>query len=144
MLLGQPKNWRTDFVVYTYSFSKDFRSLGCVNRIRTDKEEESMCRLFLYVPIQFRTGKVIENNFQHAFDEAKRLMVSYTRENDPFVGLPNVTDSMTFDGKRSESLYVNLRTYGYIDSINTIYEGYRTFSMYDFVLRTDIGKMKCA
>ena len=30
-------------------------------------------------------------------------------------------------GNRSESLYNNLRTYGYIDSINTIYEDYHTF-----------------
>ncbi|CAF4711066.1 unnamed protein product, partial [Rotaria sp. Silwood1] len=43
-----------------------------------------------------------------------------------------------FDAKRSESLYENLRTYGYIDSINAIYEGYWTFKMYDFILRTDI------
>lgn len=140
MLLGQPLNWRTDFVVFTYSFTKDFRSLGCVNRIRTDKEEPSMCRLFIYVPIQFRTGKVTKDNFQHAFDEAKQEMVPYKRAKDSFIGVPIVTDPDTFDAKRSDALYVNLRSYGYTDSINSIYEGYRTFSMYDFILRTDIGK----
>jgi hypothetical protein len=56
------------------------------------------------------------------------------------VTIPIINDSKTFDLNRSESLYANLRTYGYIDSINTLYEGYNTFKMYDFVLRTDIGK----
>ncbi|CAF5112324.1 unnamed protein product, partial [Rotaria sp. Silwood1] len=52
--------------------------------------------------------------------------------------VPLVNVKETFDAKRSESLYENLRTYGYIDSINAIYEGYWTFKMYDFILRTDI------
>ncbi|CAF0812581.1 unnamed protein product, partial [Rotaria sordida] len=48
MLLGQPSTWRTDFVIFTYNFSIEFRKLGCVNHIRQDKEEPSICRLFLY------------------------------------------------------------------------------------------------
>ncbi|CAF5121762.1 unnamed protein product, partial [Rotaria sp. Silwood1] len=58
--------------------------------------------------------------------------------NDSFIGVPLVNDTETFDEKRSKSLYENLRTYGYIDSINSIYEGYWTLKMYDFILRTDI------
>jgi len=141
MLLGQPSTWRTDFVIFTYNFSTEFRKLGCVNRIRQNKEEPNMCRLFLYVPIQFRTNNITANNFQHAFDNAKRVMESYKDiVNDPFISVPLVNDAQTFDAKRSDSLYKNLRTYGYVDSINTIYEGYWTFKMYDFILRTDIGK----
>jgi hypothetical protein len=140
MLLGQPKHWRTDFVIFTYDFMKEFRTLGCVNRIRTDNTERSICRLFLYVPIQFRTDRIIANNFRRAFDASRRTMVGYTRSNDPFIGIPITTDSNTYNAQRSESLYANLRTYGYVDSINTIYEGYSTFHMYDFILRTDIGK----
>jgi len=142
MLLNQPATWRTDFVIFTYNFTTEFRRLGCVNRLRQNKEEPSICRLFLYVPIQFRTKNITENNFQHAFDNAKQVMASYKDMNDPFISVPIVTDAQTFDANRSESLYANLRTYGYIDSINSIYEGYWTFKMYDFVLRTDIGKFK--
>ncbi|CAF5079020.1 unnamed protein product, partial [Rotaria sp. Silwood1] len=58
MLLGEPSTWRTDFVIFTYNFSSEFRKLGCVNRLRQNKEEPSMCRLFLYVPIQFRTKNI--------------------------------------------------------------------------------------
>jgi hypothetical protein len=142
MLLGQPATWRTDFVIFTYNFSTEFQSLGCVNRIRQNKEEPSICRLFLYVPVQFRAKNITDNNFQHAFDNAKTVMTSYKNTNDPFIGVPLVSDAETFDAKRSESLYTNLRSYGYIDSINSIYEGYWTFKMYDFILRTDIGKFR--
>jgi hypothetical protein len=142
MLRGQPPTWRTDFLIYTYNFSADFRSLGCINRIRQNKEEPSVCRLFIYVPIQFRTKNVTDNNFQYAFDDAKNIAKRYNDNLEQMVILPMINDPKTFDIKRSESLYVNLRQYGYVDSINTLYEGYNTFKMYDFVLRTDIGKKK--
>jgi hypothetical protein len=142
MLRGQASNWRTDFVIFTYNFSAEFRSLGCVNRIRQNKEEPSVCRIFLYVPIQFRTKNVTDNNFQYAFENAKKLAKYYNDSLEQMVTIPMLNDPQTYDAKRSDSLYVNLRTYGYIDSINSIYEGYNTFKMYDFVLRTDIGKVK--
>ncbi|CAF0809552.1 unnamed protein product [Adineta ricciae] len=138
MLLSQPPTWRTDFVIFTYNFSAEFRSLGCVNRIRQNKQEPSVCRLFLYIPIQFRTPNLTSNNFEHAFAAAKSLAKAYNESVEQMVTIPVVNDSKTFDVKRSQLLYNVLRTYGYIDSINTIYEGYHTFSMYDFVLRTDI------
>ncbi len=140
MLRGQPPTWRTDFLIFTYNFSADFRSLGCINRIRQNKEEPSICRIFLYLPIQFRLKNMTENNFQRAFDDAKNLAKTYKDNIEQMVTIPMTNDPTTFDLKRSESLYVNLRSYGYIDSINTLYEGYNTFKMYDFVLRTDIGK----
>ena len=140
MLRSQNSSWRTDFLIFTYNFSAEFRSLGCVNRIRQNKEEPSVCRLFLYVPIQFRTKNVTDNNYQHAFDRAKALAKTYNDVIEEMITLPKTDDPEIYDAKRSDSLYVNLRTYGYIDSINTIYEGYNTFKMYDFVLRTDIGK----
>ena len=56
------------------------------------------------------------------------------------VTIPVVNDTQSFDANRSQSLFDNLRSYGYVDSINTVYEGYSTFKMYDFVLRTDIGE----
>ncbi len=77
MLRGQPPTWRTDFLIYSYNFSADFRSLGCINRIRQNKEEPSVCRLFIYVPIQFRTKNVTDNNFQYAFDDAKNIAKRY-------------------------------------------------------------------
>jgi hypothetical protein len=140
MLRGQPPTWRTDLLIFTYNFSAEFRSLGCVNRIRQNKQEPSICRLFLYVPIQFRTNNITNNSFEHAFDNAKHLAKLYHDYLQPLVSIPIVNDPETFDSNRSELLYNNLRHYGYIDSINTIYEGYSTFKMYDFVLRTDIGK----
>lgn len=142
ILRYQPTTWRTDFIVFTYNFTDEFRRLGCVNRIRKNKEEPSICRLFLYVPVHFRTKNITENNFQHAFDNVKRVMASYKDMNDPFISVPNASDTKTFNANRSESMYTNLRTYGYTDSINSIYEGYWTFEMYDFVLRTDIGKFE--
>lgn len=140
MLKSQPKHWRTDFLIFSYNYSAEFRSLGCVNRIRKNKEEPSICRLFLYVPVQFRLGNVTNNNFLHAFDEAKRVAKYYNDTIEEMVTIPMVNDSTTFDQARSEDLFQNLRNYGYIDSINSIYEGFQTFKMYDFVLRTDIGK----
>jgi hypothetical protein len=140
MLRDQPSTWRTDLIIFTYNFTTEFRQLACVNRIRQNKEEPSICRVFLYVPVHLRTKNITNNNFEHAFDDAKKVMASYKDMNDPFIGVPLVTDAKTFDANRSEALYTDLRTYGYIDSINSIYEGYWTFKMYDFVLRTDIGK----
>ena len=92
--------------------------------------------------LNFEQKNITENHFQHAFDDAKRVMASYGDTNDSFIGVPMASDTKTFDAKRSESLFTNLQTYGYMDSINMMYEGYWTFSMYDFVLRTDIGKCR--
>lgn len=142
MLRSQPANWRTDFLIFTYNFSADYRSLGCINRIRQSKEEPSICRLFLYVPIQFRTKNITENKYAHAFDQAKKVAEQYKDNPQEIVTVPTVDDPTTYDSQRSELLYTVLRDYGYIDSINTLYEGYNTFKMYDFVMRTDIGKMK--
>jgi hypothetical protein len=142
MLRGQPPTWRTDFIIFSYNYSTEFRSLGCVNRIRQNKQEPSVCRLFIYVPIQFRTKNITANNFEHAFDNAKLMANMYNDSLEQMITIPRTNESETFDPKRSELLYDVLRTYGYIDSINTLYEGYSTFKMYDFVLRTDIGKKK--
>lgn len=140
MLRSQPSTWRTDFLIFTYTFPPELRSLGCVNRIRQNSEEPSICRLFLYVPIQFRTKNITNNSYQHAFDHLTDLPKTLNKSLEDMVLLPKINDPTIYDAKRSESLYINLRNYGYIDSINTIYEGYNTFKMYDFVLRTDIGK----
>ncbi len=140
MLRGQPPTWRTDFLIFSYNYSAEFRSLGCVNRIRQNKEEPSICRLFLYIPVQFRIKNMTDNNFEHAFDGAKRLAKTYNDNVEQIVTIPMVNDNTTFDLQRSEGLYNDLRSYGYIDSINVLYEGYPTYKMYDFVLRTDIGK----
>lgn len=140
MLRGQPPNWRTDLVIYSYSFSAELRSLGCVNRLRKSKEEPSICRLFLYLPVAQRTDIMIENNFEHAFDEAKNLSKAYNENIDEMVMVPDVKSSTSSDVERSKMLYTVLKDYGYVDSINAIYEGYFTFKMYDFVLRSDSGK----
>jgi hypothetical protein len=140
MLRGQPPTWRTDFLIFSYNYSAEFRSLGCVNRIRQNKEEPSICRLFIYIPVQFRIKNMTDNNFGHAFDDAKKLAKTYKDNLEQIVTIPMVNDNTTFDLQRSEALYNDLRHYGYIDSINVLYEGYTTYKMYDFVLRTDIGK----
>lgn len=140
MLLGQPRSWRTDLVIYSYNFSAELRTLGCVNRIRQNKEEPSICRLFLYIPVRSRTQNNTDNNFEHAFDDAKKLAKIYNENVEQMVMLPMTSDSKSFDLKRSESLHVNLRDYIYVDSINVVYESYNTFKMYDFVLRSDTGK----
>jgi hypothetical protein len=140
MLRDQPARWRTDLIIFTYNFSEEFHQLGCVNQIRQNKEEPSVCRLFIYVPVSFRAKNVTNNNFEHAFDGAKKSRAKSKDNQKPLVTIPDVNDPETFNKERSESLFANLRTYGYIDSINTIYEGFSTFKMYDFVLRTDIGK----
>ena len=140
MLRSQPPLWRTDFIIFTYNFSAEFRSLGCVNRIRQTKDEPSVCRLFLYIPIKFRTKNLTDNHFRHAFDDARRIGKIFKDDVEHMVTIPVVNDTQTFDVNRSQLLFDNLRSYGYVDSINTVYEGYSTFKMYDFVLRTDIGE----
>jgi hypothetical protein len=141
MLSSQPPTWRTDLVIFTYNFSAEFRSLGCVNRIRQTNDEPSICRLFLYIPIRFRTANMTNNLFEHAFDNAKGIARHYNDSIEKMITIPMVNDSETFNPQRSEELFNQLQSYGYIDSINSIYEGYRTFQMYDFVLRTDIGNL---
>ena len=114
MLLSQPKHWRTDFVIFSYNYSAEFRSLGCVNRIRQNKEEPSVCRLFLYVPVQFRVKNITDNNFEHAFDEAKRLAKHFNDSVEQMVKVPMVNDSVTFDKKtfgRFISSSKNVRIY---------------------------------
>ncbi|CAF3350277.1 unnamed protein product [Rotaria socialis] len=138
MLRDQPPTWRTDFLIFSYNLSIEFQRLGCVNHIRKTKDEPSVCRLFLYVPIQFRVKAVTENNYQHAFDHIRDFSKTTNQKIEEIVTLPKTNDPMIYDVRRSENLYTHLRTYGYIDSINTIFEGYKTFKMYDFVLRTDI------
>lgn len=141
MLKSQPSNWRTDLLVFTYNFSADFRSLGCVNKIRQNKEEPSLCRVFIYLPVQFRTINLTNNSFEHAFDDAKVLAKHFNDSTEPMVTIPIVNDTKSFSPERSEALFKHLSTYGYIDSINVMYEGLPTFKLYDFVLRTDMGNL---
>ncbi|CAF0768936.1 unnamed protein product [Didymodactylos carnosus] len=133
MMLDEPDKWRTDLVIFTYKFSAAFKSLNCINEIRKDVNEPPRCRIILYIPITLRNDNNTKNNFENAFADERT-----SQNNTSILTIPHVFNKETFNNDRSISLYRNLRTYGYIDSINAIYEGYSTFQMYDYVLRTDI------
>ncbi|CAF0823464.1 unnamed protein product [Adineta ricciae] len=113
MMNYEPTPWRTDLIIYTEVYTVTLKELGCVlNRVRTDKNETPQCRVFLYQRISSR-----------------RVQDLYKKVNSPPYQQINV--------RRSILLSHNLATYWYIDSINSIDECYPTYSMYDYILRTD-------
>ncbi|CAF0768920.1 unnamed protein product [Didymodactylos carnosus] len=122
MMLDEPKEWRTDLIIFTYQFSAAFKSLNCINEIRKDVNEPPRCRIMFYMPIASRNESVMKTVFDYQNNELK---------------IPNIFDRNTFNNERSSSLYKNLKTYAYIDSINCLVEGYMAFKMYDYVLRAD-------
>ena len=110
MMTAEPPLWRTDLIVYASEYSTIFKELGCVlDQVRLNATEPTQCRVFPYVRIKNRNSK---------HDPSSRHQV--------------------IDQKRSEALYQHLRGYGYIDSINTVLEYNNSYSMYNYVLRTDM------
>ena len=110
MMKHEPPLWRTDLVIYTGDYTLNLQRIGCFyQRVRIDRNEAPRCRVFSYERISLRN--------------------------------PNTTDHQVFqqfDQNRSALLIEHLKTYKYIDSINIIAECYPSFSMYDYILRTDI------
>jgi hypothetical protein len=110
MMANESSLWRTDLIVYTTEYETMFKTLDCVyDEIRKNSEEKPKCRIFPYVRIKDRETK-------HQTSTKHQII----------------------DFQRSQLLYKNLRNYGYIDSINTVFEYYLSYSMYDYVLRTDL------
>ena len=110
MMKNESSLWRTDLIVYTTDYDSMFKDLDCViNEIRINDEEKPRCRVFTYIRIKDRKS---------------------THE--------SVTQHQVNDQKRSRLLHQHLDNYGYIDSINTVFEYYPSYSMYDFILRTDL------
>ncbi|CAF0879088.1 unnamed protein product [Adineta steineri] len=110
MMINESILWRTDLIVYTSEYASIFKDLDCIyNQIRINSEEKPKCRIFPYIRIKSRTTT-------HA---------------------PS-SKYQTIDKQRSQTTYQYLRAYEYIDSINTVFEYNASFSMYDFILRTDM------
>ena len=102
--------WRTDLIIFSKEHSTLFKELGCVfDQIRENFTEPTKCRVFPYVRVKDRSTK---------HEPSSRYQV--------------------IDRKRSESLFQHLKGYGYIDSINTVLEYNNSYSMYNYVLRTDM------
>ncbi|CAF0823084.1 unnamed protein product [Adineta ricciae] len=110
MMKNESTLWRTDIIVYANEYTSVFKQLGCVyERIRLDRKENAQCRVFPYIRIKDRSSK-------HKMSSQYQII----------------------DQQRSQRMYQYLRGYGYIDSINTVFEFNSTFLMYDHVLRTDM------
>ncbi len=120
MMKYEPKNWRTDFIIYTGNYSLSLQQLGCIlNKKRLDDIEEPQCRIFLYLRL---TNRHIDSTTQQ-----QTILID-----------DNLKDLFQINTQRSLLLYELLQTYGYIDSVNIIAEAYPTYEYYDFILKTDI------
>ncbi len=110
MMRNESALWRTDLIVYASEYTSLFQQLDCVyDQIRINSDEKPKCRVFPYVRIKNRASN---------HESSSKYQV--------------------IDTQHSQSLYKYLRIYGYIDSINTVFEYYLSFAMYDFLLRTDM------
>jgi hypothetical protein len=110
MMINESSLWRTDLIVYATDYDSIFKELNCVhNQVRMNAEEKPQCRVFSYIRIKNRKS-------EHK----------------------SSTNYQIIDEKRSQLLHSYLHDYGYIDSINTVWEYYHSYSMYDFILRTDL------
>jgi hypothetical protein len=110
MMNNESSLWRTDFIVYASEYESIFKNLDCVyDQIRTTSEEKPQCRIFPYIRIKNRVS---------THDPSSKYQI--------------------IDKQRSQLLYTNLRNYGYIDSINTVFEYNLSYLIYDYILRTDL------
>jgi hypothetical protein len=110
MMINESSLWRTDLIVYTTIYESIFKDLNCVhNQVRINAEEKPLCRVFSYIRIKDRKSK-----------------------HEP------ATNYQIINEKRSQLLHSYLSNYGYVDSINTVWEYYHSYSMYDYILRTDL------
>jgi hypothetical protein len=112
MMKYEPSLWRTDLVIYTSNYTSNLQNLGCIlGHIRLDRQEGPVCRVFLYERLSSRDI----TNPNRTYDYYRQI-----------------------DTDREESLVRFLGTYEYVDSINIMTECYPSFSMYDYILRSDI------
>jgi hypothetical protein len=110
MMINESSLWRTDLIVYASEYVSFFTNLDCVyNEIRLNSEEKPKCRVFPYTRIKDRASK---------HEPSSKYQI--------------------IDSQNSKLIYQHLRTYGYIDSINTVFEYDKSYFMYDYILRTDM------
>ena len=113
MMKYEPMVWRTDLIIFSGNFTVYLQMLGCsFNKIRLDRNEMPQCRVFPYQRLVDRPFKLDS--------------------------VTNYSQYQQIDERRERKLMQYLRTYEYVDSINIVAEGYPTFSMYDYILRTDL------
>ncbi|CAF0986309.1 unnamed protein product [Didymodactylos carnosus] len=129
MMKLEPKNWRTDLIIFTNEYSESLKKLKCINKIRKiDFDQPPQCRVIRYISLNKRDENILVRFTNMLSGEIQQV-----------ISIPNKNNTSTFkNDKRSEMLFKNLKTYVYIDGINCLFEGYSTFKMYDYVLRTDI------
>jgi hypothetical protein len=128
-----PKKWHTDLLVFIdmtnyeqHKVFKAFEQMGClIEQPRQNKTAKSMCILFNYVSIVDRTvGTANEKNDEKLFEK-----------------LFNQVDVFSDANDNLDLFYANLKTlrsYAYIDSILSAFDGFKDYKNYDFVLRSDM------
>lgn len=110
MMTVESPLWRTDLIIYTFEYAPLFKQLGCIfNEKRQNPSEPPKCRVFPYMRVKDRYA-------QHQLSSIHQ----------------------TIDKTRSIQIHHYLKSYGYIDSINTVFEYRSSYDIYDFVLRTDM------
>lgn len=120
MIKYESNQWRTDLIIFTEQYTSSFIELGClINKIRENNDEQSQCRVFIYVRLSSR-----EIN---ALTKHQKLYLSDSKKEFFHIDIP-----------RSILLYNQIHKYPYFDSVNIIAEGYPIYSYYDFILKTDI------
>ncbi len=59
MITGEPKQWRTDLIIFTDKMTLNFEKLGCLfEQIRKNENEPPHCRVFRYEPISTRHSHI--------------------------------------------------------------------------------------
>jgi hypothetical protein len=113
MMKDESSLWKTYLIIYTGNYTSNLQQLACLyQRIRINRHERPQCRVFPYERILLRDAQYVHNIDHHVYQQ--------------------------FDRERSRLLTTHLRHHPYLDSVNIIAECYPSFSMYDYILRTDI------
>jgi len=126
----EPKNWRTDLIVFIENdkkiFSNEsllFNKLNCeFSNKRMSENDKPMCTLIDFKPLQKRNITDTFKSYQSILDET------------------NIFETGKDLGQFYSLLKKNLLDYGYLNSILMAFEGYNYFKLakYDFLLRTDM------
>lgn len=110
MMTFEPASWRTDLIVFTNKNVQMFKDLDCLyDQVRLNSDEKPKCRIFSYTRVKDRN-----NNHEPS------------------------SKYQTIDKNTAKLVFEQLKSYGYIDSINSVFEYYPSFSIYNYILRTDM------
>ncbi len=76
MITGEPKQWRTDFLIFTENMTLNLKNLGCVfEQVRENNHQSPQCRVFRYEPVSTRHSHV---NLTRPIDvERSKLLYKY-------------------------------------------------------------------